>query len=164
MKANTALVMVVVPGPSRSERADSEDAAAPARQKPSEPPPVYPERADIHEFSSTYQPVLVPCIGALQHKYLVTLRHSTFLRSFSAASISALMVLSNLFSSFGFFAFAGAEVGNNNGSLEGDIYLAQEHQVCRQVPLRSFSKTVKLGFVLYLFLSASLQPVCQSSL
>lgn len=34
-------------------------------------------------------------------------RFCTFLRSFSAASISALMVLSNLFSNFGFFFFAG---------------------------------------------------------
>lgn len=33
----------------------------------------------------------------------------TFLRSFSAASISALMVLSNLFNNFGFFFFAGGE-------------------------------------------------------
>lgn len=59
------------------------------------------------------------------------------------------MVLSNLFSSFGFFTFAGAEIGNNNRSLKDDIYSAQDHQVYRRVPLRSFSKTVKLGSVLF---------------
>lgn len=39
------------------------------------------------------------------------------------------MVLSNLFSSFGFFTFAGAEIGKNNESLEDDIYLPQEDRV-----------------------------------
>lgn len=49
MKATRALMMMLVPGPSRSERADSEDAAAPARQKPSEPPPVCPDSPDTQD-------------------------------------------------------------------------------------------------------------------
>lgn len=123
-----------VPGLCRSESADSGGTAAPGPQTPSAPPPPSPAkdtntvrktRTETNVFNVTAAllfsflliNVMLPFFNMTKSTWLLKVqcvefrrvRVCTFLRSFSAASICALIVLSNLFSNFGFFFFAAGE-------------------------------------------------------